>query len=164
MANIASLIICFGKEIHMKNVYLSTNTEGRIMVQATEHHDMCYILVSAGIELILFQVAGMVLCFGYRRSAILVTHRCLSCCWAVQHRSKDPFQFFSLPYCPASERTGGHRELGGDSARPADLTWSSGIPCHMASCSEKIRDEVGQLVVRNCNVLHLFYSKATIVL
>lgn len=29
-----------------------------------EHHDTYYILVSAGIELILFHIAGMVLCFG----------------------------------------------------------------------------------------------------
>ena len=38
------------------------------------------VLVSAGIKLIFFLVAGIVLCFGFRMRIMLVTHWCFSCC------------------------------------------------------------------------------------
>ena len=36
-----------------------------------------YVLVSAGIELIFFLVAGIVLCLGSSMRIMLITHRCL---------------------------------------------------------------------------------------
>ena len=38
------------------------------------------VLVSAGIELILFLVAGTVLCFGFSVRIMLIIHWCFSCC------------------------------------------------------------------------------------
>ena len=40
------------------------------------HSDLGDVLVSAGIELIFFLVAGIVLCFGFSRRIMLVTHWC----------------------------------------------------------------------------------------
>lgn len=37
----------------------------------------------AGMELIFFLVAGMMLCCGCRMRIMLITHRCFSCSWAV---------------------------------------------------------------------------------
>lgn len=38
------------------------------------------VLVSAGIELTFFLVAGMVLCFVFRMRIMLIMHRFFSCC------------------------------------------------------------------------------------
>jgi len=38
------------------------------------------VLVSAGIELIFFLVADIVLCFGFRMRIMLITHQSFSCC------------------------------------------------------------------------------------
>ena len=36
------------------------------------------------------------------------------------------FQFFSFSYCPAREGSGGHKELGGDRIKTADLNCPKG--------------------------------------
>jgi len=38
------------------------------------------VLVLAGIELIFILVAGIMLCFEFGMSIMLITHRCFSCC------------------------------------------------------------------------------------
>lgn len=34
-------------------------------------------------------MSGMMLCFYFRRKTTLVTHQCVSCCWAMLYRAKD---------------------------------------------------------------------------
>ena len=56
----------------------------------------------------------------------------------AEHAVQTKFQFSSYSYCPASEGGGsGHKELGGDTTRAADLNWPRGysIPIHIAQNS-----------------------------
>ena len=81
-------------------------------------------LVLAGIELIFFVVANMVLCFGFVLEAVLVIQGCFPYCWAVITQSQGLFCFSPQP---TSERLGGHKELGGDTARTADPSCQLGL-------------------------------------
>ena len=83
------------------------------------------VLISAGIELIFFLVAGTVLCFGFRMRIMLITHRCFSCCWAVLTLVKD---FSASHALPARSWEG---------AQPGQLTQTGqrDIPYHVTSCS-----------------------------
>ena len=88
------------------------------------------LLVSAGIKLIFFFVAGIVLCFGFRMTIMLITHCCSSCCYAVFILSHG---LFSFSYCPASGGWGCTRS--GEETQPGQRTQTGqrGIPCHMTS-------------------------------
>lgn len=63
----------------------------------------------AGMELILFKAACMVLCFGFVTKTALVTHQCFGYCPAVpaQHQ-----HFLLFPYSAAQQRHQGGQEAG----------------------------------------------------
>lgn len=67
------------------------------------------------IELILFAVAGVVLCFGFR-GKLMITY-CFSCYRAVLTQCQRPSSF-SL--CPAGKEAGRAQELGKGTARTGD--------------------------------------------
>lgn len=81
------------------------------------------VLVSAGTEFIFFIIPDKILCFGFWRKIVLITHRCFvvvvteQCC-----TEPSTFQFLSISYYPAMKR-GEHKELGGGGTRTADLNW-----------------------------------------
>jgi len=56
------------------------------------------VMVSAGIELSVFLIADMVVCFGFRMRIILITHWYLSCCCTVLNNKPIAFQFHMLPW------------------------------------------------------------------
>ena len=45
-----------------------------ITISTFKHTNITNVLVSAGIKLIFFLVAGIVLCFGFRMRIMLITH------------------------------------------------------------------------------------------
>jgi len=63
---------------------------------STDHLCTCnyffsILLVLAGMELNLFVVASMGLCFGFILNTVLVTQGCFGCCWAVLTQSQGLF-------------------------------------------------------------------------
>jgi len=84
----------------------------------------------AGIELNLFMVAHMVLCFGFLLKMVLMFLKqgCFSYCKAMltQHQ-----ELFCLSHSPTSKLTGGVQEAGRDTPGTADLNWAElcTIPC-----------------------------------
>ena len=84
-------------------------------------------MVSAGIELIFFTLAGIVLCFeiSMEKTPVEITHRCLGCCWVALILVKD---MSSLPWV--------HKKLGGEGAqlREQIQTDQRDIPYHVTSC------------------------------
>lgn len=78
---------------------------------------MSAVLISSDIELILFAVAGVVLCFGSRGKIMLITYRCFSCYGEVLTQCQEPSSF-SL--CPAGKEAGRAQELGGSTASTGD--------------------------------------------
>ena len=99
---------------------------------------MYIVLVSAVTQLILFIASGMMPFFGLKRKATLIPHQCFSCCWLVLYRAKavSASQLFVL-FCQQEGWGEGHKELGGDRTRTADLNWSKGcsIP-YMMLCKK----------------------------
>lgn len=87
------------------------------------------VLVSAGIKLVFFPVATMVLCSGFKVWIMLITQQRCSCCWTVLTSSPVLFGFL---YCPARKELGVQNE-------PGQLTQNDqrDIPHHMASCSAR---------------------------
>ena len=61
-------------------------------------------MVLAGIELIFFTLAGIVLCFeiSMEKKPVEITHRCLGCCWVALILVKD---MSSLPCSAGSTRS-----------------------------------------------------------
>lgn len=82
-------------------------------------------LLLAEMELIIFLVAGTVLCLGFRVRIMLITHLCFSCCWEGLAQSQ---RFFSFSCGPESEEAGGDEKMGGDTAGTADPEWPEGYP------------------------------------
>ena len=66
------------------------------------------VMVLAGIEIIFFTVAGIVLCFGFSMRIMLITHRCFSCCWAVFTLNQGLSSSHALP----AEKVGDAQEAG----------------------------------------------------
>lgn len=64
------------------------------------------VLVWAGIELISFVEAHVVLSFGFLMKTVLITQGCFSCCRAAPTQSQG---LFSSSRCPGSEVPGGAR-------------------------------------------------------
>ena len=73
-----------------------------------------------------FIVSGMMLSSGFRRKTMLITHQCFSYGWAVLYRAKDiPVSQFLVLSCKWRWLRG-HKELGWDRSRTADLNWPKG--------------------------------------
>lgn len=87
-------------------------------------------LVSAGIKLVFFPVATMVLCSGFKVWIMLITHQCCSCCWTVLTSSPVLFGFL---YC--QKRAGGAKR-----ARTADPEWPKGYPTQYGIVLSKRRE------------------------
>jgi len=60
------------------------------------------VLVLAGIELIFFLVACVVVCFGFVMKIVLITHQCFSYCWAIADTESRPL----LLLTPSRQRAG----------------------------------------------------------
>lgn len=91
------------------------------------------VLVLAGVEFVFFIVAHIMIYFGFVTRTV-ITHRCLSYCWAVLAQHQGLFCFLR---CPGSKDAGGAQETETGQARwPGQVTPSdqSDIPCHMTSC------------------------------
>ena len=77
-------------------------------------------------QFIFYIVSGMMLCFGFRRKTMLITHQYFSCCLVMLYRARD-ISVFQLPALPCHQREmGDHNELRGDRTRTADLNWPKG--------------------------------------
>ena len=89
------------------------------------------VLVLDGLKLIFFIVACTVLCFGFVTKTVLITHQCLSYCWALlaQHQGL----FCSSPH-PTSKQAGGAQEVGRRHSRDSWPQLTQGIShpvwCH----------------------------------
>ena len=73
------------------------------------------VLVSAGLELILFMVTGMMLCFGFGRKTMLITDQCFWFCWAVLYRAEDVSSCTALLAIGAGRTQGSCRGQNQDS-------------------------------------------------
>ena len=61
--------------VRSNNPKISLSTEGKTRKYLQGHlSEFISVLVSAGIELIVFLVAGIVLCFGFSMRRMLITH------------------------------------------------------------------------------------------
>ena len=80
-------------------------------------------MVLAGIELIFFLEACMMLCSGFVMKTTLIVHQCFSCCRAVLAQSPGPFCF---SHCQRGAEE--HREMRGDTASTRDLNRPKGCP------------------------------------
>lgn len=89
----------------------------------------CFVLVSAGMELIFFIVACRVLCFGLVTKTGLITHQCFICYWTVLAQHQGLLRFSS---CCTSKQAGGAQVAGRGHSKAAGHT---GTPYHMVSCS-----------------------------
>lgn len=63
---------------HLKHIHLIDWI--CISVRCSVRVKLQNVLVSTGTELIIFIVSGVMLCFGFGRKTVLVTHQCFSCC------------------------------------------------------------------------------------
>lgn len=103
------------------------------------------VLLSAGIgELILFLVAGTVLCFGFSMRIMLVTHWYFGCCWAVLTLNPGIFSF------PRSGSEQVHKKLGGSTARTGDPNLPKGCSMPWSIMVSVHTGEVGQELLIAC--------------
>jgi len=85
----------------------------------------------AGIRLIFFVEAYIMLCYGFLIKIVGLAHQWLSCCREVLTQSQG---LLCSLCCPASKELGLHKKLGGDRARTSDPSPTKGFS-HMTSCS-----------------------------
>ena len=83
------------------------------------------ILGLAGMELIFFIAAGMMLCFVFVSKTALITHECCGCCWVVLAQCQG--FLFSHP-APTASGPGVGKRMGGNIARTADPQWPKEYP------------------------------------
>lgn len=72
-----------------------------------------------------FIASGIMLCFDFKRKAMLITHQWFSWCWAVPHRAKN-VSVSQLLILSCQWGGWGHEELGGNRTRTADTKWPTG--------------------------------------
>ena len=111
------------------------------------------VLVSAGIELILFLVAGAVLCCGLGVRIMLITHWWFSCGWVMFILSQGLFSG------PARERAGGAQETGRGHSQDSWPESAKGTFHTIEHHAEYIMLGdwlgIGQCMVGSCIVHHL---------
>ena len=89
------------------------------------------VLASAGIELIFFLVAGIVLCLGFSIRRMLITHWCLQLLLSSVQTKSRIFQLL-MP----SQQEGWRGTRSWEGTQPGQLTQTGqrGIPYHVTSC------------------------------
>lgn len=103
----------------------------------------------AGMELIFFVAAGVMLCFTMVTKTELTAHRCFCCCWMVL----APHQgLLCSSLCPPENRWGAHKRLGGDTARQMRPNNHRDIPPDVMLSKKKGKErDLGKLLT---NWLH----------
>lgn len=100
------------------------------------------VLVLAEIEII-FLLASIVLCFGFRIRTIVITCWCLVVSELCLHRAKA----FSASHTALSVwRLGVHKEPGGYRNRTVDRKWPKGCPIPCVNCTIKMRELASEAV------------------
>ena len=92
-----------------------------------EQHGRVGVLVSAGMELIFFLVAGIVLSFGFSMRRMLITHGCFQLLLSGVQTKSRIFQLL----LPSQQKAGGAQGVGRGHSQSSDPNWPKGycIPC-----------------------------------
>lgn len=94
------------------------------------------ILGLAGMELVFFIAAPVVLCFGFVTKEMLIKYQCFSYCWIQLVTASKSCLFFTLP--PGNRAgLGVGRMLGEDAARTAEPPWPKGYSSSHVMLSNK---------------------------
>lgn len=124
------------------------------------------VLFLARIQLTFFLGTDVVQCCWFRKRMVLVTYWYVSCCWIVLILNQRLFSFLC---CFSFEKLGVHRELRGNRARTADLSWPKGYRIQydiilnnktrvaLAGVSSGNWLDSSRWMVSSCVVHHLFY-------
>lgn len=91
-------------------------------------------------------MSGKMLCFGFKRKTLLITHSCFSFCWAVLHRAKDT-SVSQLLALSCQWVAAGHKEVGECRTRTPQLNWTNEYSRPYDSMYKKLEND-GELVRR----------------